>query len=85
MRKHLAALAAAAVLTFVMAPAPASAISVGTASSIQESLSKTDLVEKARRVCRRNFWTGRQECWVDRSRPPTVCHRIRGTNRMDCY
>jgi len=37
------------------------------------------------RVCRHRFFTSKRECYVDRSRPPTVCHRIRGTNRMDCY
>ncbi len=84
MRKHLAALATAATLTFCLMPAPASAMTVGTAPGIQQGLAKTDVIEQVRRVCRRDVFTGRRG-WTDRSRPPTVCHRIRGTNRLDCY
>lgn len=86
MRPHFAAIATAATLCLFLLSAPgANAMTVGTAPGIQQGLAKTDLIEQARRVCRRNAFTGRRECWVDRSRPPTVCHRIRGTNRLDCY
>jgi hypothetical protein len=84
MRKYLAALATAAALSLGLMSVPAHA-TVGTAPGIQQSLSRTSIIEQARRVCRRNMWTGRRECWTDRSQPPTVCHRIRGTNRLDCY
>ena len=89
MRKYLAAIAAAATVafTFLLAPS-ASAIPVGTASAIQRSLAETSLVEKVVRVCHHNVRTGQRRCWIDRSRPPTVCHVIRerdGTRRLDCY
>ncbi len=85
MRTYLAALAAVTAISFAAPSAPAHAITVGTAHSIQQSLSKMDMIEQVRRVCTRNMFTGKVRCWTDRSRPPTVCHRIRGTNRMDCY
>jgi hypothetical protein len=88
MRQHFAALATAAAVSFFLAPA-ANAMPVGTASGIQQSLDEMSMVEQARRVCRRNPWTGRRECWIDRSGPITVCHwvRDRRTGRMvqDCY
>lgn len=83
MKTYLAALATAAALSFIAAPVQAS--TVGAAAGIQQSLSKNSMVEQVRRVCQRNMFTGKVRCWTDRSRPPTVCHRIRGTNRMDCY
>jgi hypothetical protein len=82
MRYVLSALAGAAFLTF--APA-ADAMPVGSAVAVQQGAAETGMIEQVRRVCRRNIFTGRVRCWVDRSRPPTVCHRIRGTNRLDCY
>jgi hypothetical protein len=78
----LAGLAVASLMAF--APS-AGAVPVNTAAGIQQSLGETNIIEQVRRVCRRNIFTGKVRCWVDRSRPPTVCHRIRGTNRVDCY
>ena len=86
MRQFSAPLAAAAIvaLSILLAPS-AGAMTVGTASGVQESLAKTSSVESVVRVCRHRFWTSRRECYVDRSRPPTVCHHIRSTSRRDCY
>jgi len=86
MRQYFTGIAAAAAVSFSLLPAPgATAMTVGTASGIQQGLAKTSAVEHVVRVCRHRFFTSRRECFVDRSRPPTVCHRIRGTNRLDCY
>ena len=86
MRRYFAFLSAAAIISFAHLPAAgASAMSVGSASGIQQGLAETSAVEKVVRVCRHRFWTSRRECYVDRSRPPTVCHHIRSTSRRDCY
>jgi hypothetical protein len=86
MRRYLAFMSAAAVVSFALLPAAgASAMTVGSASGIQQGLAETSAVEKVVRVCRHRFWTSRRECYVDRSRPPTVCHHIRSTSRRDCY
>jgi hypothetical protein len=86
MRQYFTAMAAAAAVSFSLLPASgAIAMTVGTASGIQRGLANTSAVEQVVRVCRHRFFTSRRECFVDRSRPPTVCHRIRGTNRLDCY
>jgi hypothetical protein len=86
MRLHLAAIATA-VAFFLPAPV-ANATSVGAAAGIQQGLANSSMIEQARRVCRRNMSTGRQECWIDRSQPPTVCHWVRDRNGnmvRDCY
>ena len=77
-------MAVAAAISLSLAPS-AIAMTVGTASGIQQGLAQTSAVEQVVRVCRHRRFTSRRECFVDRSRPPTVCHRIRGTNRLDCY
>ena len=86
MRRFSAPLAAAAIVSLPMLLAPgAGAMTVGTASGIQQGLAKTSAVESVVRVCRHRFFTSRRECFVDRSRPPTVCHHLRMTSRRDCY
>jgi hypothetical protein len=60
-------------------------MTIGTAAGIQDARAATSAVEPIVRVCRHRFLTSQRYCFVDRSRPPTVCHRIRGTNRFDCY
>ena len=85
MQRYFSAMAIAAAISFTALPASAIAMTVGTASGVQQGLAETNAVEKVVRVCRHRFFTSRRECFVDRSRPPTVCHRIRGTNRLDCY
>ena len=86
MRYYFAAIATAASLCF-LAPG-ANAMTVGTAAAIQQSLAKTSVIEQVVRVCRRDVRTGQRVCWVDRSRPPTVCHWVRdrnGNRVQDCY
>ena len=86
MRRYFTSLAIAVAVSCSLLPAPSAiAMTVGTASGIQQGLAKTNAVEQVVRVCRHRFFTSRRECYVDRSRRPTVCHRIRGTNRLDCY
>jgi len=86
MRSYFASMAVAAAISVQLLFATgAIAMTVGTAPGIRQSLVDTSSVEKVVRVCRHRFFTSKRECYVDRSRPPTVCHRIRGTNRMDCY
>ena len=86
MQQYFTAMAVAAAISFSLLLAPSAlAMTVGTASGIQQGLAKTNAVEQVVRVCRHRFFTSRRECFVDRSRTPTVCHRIRGTNRLDCY
>src|SRR5215204_1371071 len=63
----------------------ASAVTVGTASGVKRALAETNAVEKVVRVCKHQFWTSRRTCFVDRSRPPTVCHHLRNSSRRDCY
>ena len=90
MRPYFAAITTAATISFFLLPAPgANAMPVGTASGIQQGLAETNMIEQVVRVCRRDARTGRQVCWIDRSRPPTVCHWVRdprtGQLRQDCY
>src|SRR6476620_793116 len=80
-RQHFAFAAAVLTISFSVLLVPATAMTVGTASGIRQGFAESSAVEKVVRVCRHRFF----ECYVDRSRPPTVCHRIRRTNRMNCY
>jgi hypothetical protein len=63
----------------------AGAVTVGTAPGIKRALSETSAVEQVVRVCRHRFWTSQRYCYIDRSRPPTVCHHLRNSSRRDCY
>ena len=86
MRQLFTATAVAAAIAASMLLAPsAGAMTVGTTTGIQQSVAKISGIEQVVRVCRHNFWTSRRSCFVDRSRPPTVCHHIRSTSRRDCY
>jgi ABC-type phosphate transport system permease subunit len=87
MRRILASMAAtvAAVSFSLLLTTGASAVTVGTAPGIKRALAETSAVEKVVRVCRHQFWTSRRVCYIDRSRPPTVCHHIRNSSRRDCY
>jgi hypothetical protein len=87
MRKVLLATAAAASFVLLAAPA-ANARPVGAALGIQQGVAESSLIEKVVRICHNNVRTGQRRCWIDRSRPPTVCHVVRerdGTRRLDCY
>jgi hypothetical protein len=89
MQKYLAVLTAAvAGAAIVLLASSANALPAGTGLSIQRGLAEIDTVERVVRVCNRNVRTGQEVCWIDRSRPPTVCHVIRqrdGSRRIDCY
>lgn len=63
----------------------ANATGVGAASSLKQGLAEINAVEKVVRVCRHHFFSSRRTCFVDRSRPPTVCHHLRHSSRRDCY
>ena len=83
MRRYF--MAAAAAIPFCLIAPGAIAKTVGTAPGMQQGSAKTSVVEQVVRVCRHRFMTSRRECFVDRSRPPTVCHHIRSSSRRDCY
>ncbi len=86
MRRIVLLTAASAIVSIgMLLPQSAGAMTIGTASGIESALAATSDVESVVRVCRHRFFTSQRVCRVDRSRPPTVCHRIRGTNRLDCY
>jgi hypothetical protein len=86
MRHSFLLTAAAAIVSIsVLLPQGAAAMTVGTTSGIQNALTETASIESVVRVCRHRFFTSRRECYIDRSRPPTVCHHIRGSSRRDCY
>ena len=87
MRRTFAFMAAAvaAVSLSLLLTTGASAATVGTAAGIKRGLAETSPVEKVVRVCRHQTWTTRRVCFVDRSRPPTVCHHLRNSSRRDCY
>lgn len=87
MRRTLASMAAvvaAASLSLLLTSA-AGAVTVGTASGVKRAVAETSAVEKVVRVCRHQMWTSRRVCYIDRSRPPTVCHHLRNSSRRDCY
>jgi hypothetical protein len=85
MQKLIAAVAAAAAISLSLIATDAAAMTVGTAPGVRQGAATTSGVEQVVRVCRHKFWTSRRECWVDRSRPPTVCHHLRNSSRRDCY
>jgi hypothetical protein len=85
MQRFAVGLAASLLSLAVMLPSGADAMTAGTAPGVKNALAETSSVENVVRVCRHRFFTSERRCWTDRSRPPTVCHRIRGTNRLDCY
>lgn len=85
MQRYVAAVAAAAAISFSLLATDAAAMTAGSASGIRQGLAETSAVEKVVRVCRHRFWTSKRECYVDRSRPPTVCHHLRNSSRRDCY
>jgi hypothetical protein len=80
----LTAAVATVALSLLLTPG-ASAMPVGTAAGIQQGLAKTNVVEQVVRVCRHRFFTSRRYCFIDRSRPPTVCHHLTASSRRDCY
>ena len=85
MRHSIAtAVIAAASFSFLLVSS-AGATTVGAASGIKQGLAESSAVQKVVRVCRHSMFTSRRVCFVDRSRPPTVCHHLRNSSRRDCY
>ncbi len=80
----VAALVTAASLSFVLSSG-ANATTLGAAAGIKQGLAETSAVQKVVRVCQHNMFNSRRTCFVDRSRPPTVCHHLRNSSRRDCY
>jgi hypothetical protein len=86
MRRLFQFTAAVAIMSGAVMFAPsAGAMMAVSATGVQQGQARIDTVEQVVRVCRHRFFTSRRVCWVDRSRPPTVCHHIRGSSRRDCY
>jgi hypothetical protein len=54
-------------------------------AGVKRALAETNAVEQVVRVCRHRAWHSGRVCYVDRSRPPTVCHHLRNSSRRDCY
>ena len=63
----------------------ANATTVGAAAGLKQGLAEINAVEKVVRVCRHRMFSSQRYCYVDRSRPPTVCHHLRNSSRRDCY
>ena len=86
MRRLFWLVAASALVSIALSlPQGAGAMTVGTVSGIQNALAQTSLVESVVRVCRQRSLKGGRTCYIDRSRPPTVCHHITTSSRRDCY
>lgn len=88
MRQYFVVMAAAATVSLSVLFAPsANAVTLGTgnASGIQQGAATIGGVEKVVRVCRHRFMNSSRYCYVDRSRPPTVCHHLRNSSARDCY
>ena len=63
MRKILLSLTAASAFVAAASVAPASAMTVGTASGIKAALDGTSAIEDAAYVCRHRYYSSRRMCW----------------------
>lgn len=64
MRKLLLSLTAAtAVAAAAVSIAPASAMTVGTASSMQAAIDEASAIDQVVYVCRHRYFTSRRVCW----------------------
>jgi phage terminase large subunit-like protein len=64
MRKILLSLTAASAIVAAASIAPASAMTVGTASGIQAAIiDGTSAVQDVAYVCRHRYWNSRRVCW----------------------
>ena len=84
MRRSIVFVVTAASLFFVFVSG-AEAAPGATASGLKQDAAEIDAVQKVVRVCQHNMFNSRRVCFVDRSRPPTVCHHLRSSSRRDCY
>ena len=63
MRKILLSLTAASAIVAGASIAPASAMTVGTASGIQAAIDGTSAVEEVAYVCRHRYYSSRRACF----------------------
>jgi hypothetical protein len=64
MRKLLVTLtAASAIVAAASIAAPASAMTVGTATGLKAAAAGTSVVEDVVYVCRHRYWSSRRVCW----------------------
>jgi hypothetical protein len=84
MRRSIALAVTAASLFFVLVSG-VEAAPAGAASGLKQDAAEINAVQKVVRVCQHNMFNSRRFCYVDRSRPPTVCHHLRNSSRRDCY
>jgi hypothetical protein len=63
MRKILLSLTAASAIVAAASIAPASAMTVGTASGIQAAIDGTSAVEEVAYVCRHRYYSSRRACF----------------------
>ena len=70
MRKILLSLTAASAIVAAASIAPASAMTVGTASGIQAAIDGTSAVEDVAYVCRHRYYSSRRVCWWTAGLPP---------------
>jgi hypothetical protein len=63
MRKVLLSLAAASAIVAAASVAPASAMTVGTATGIHAAIADTSAVEDVAYVCRHRYYSSRRVCW----------------------
>src|SRR5438045_1413510 len=63
MRKILLSLTAASAIVAAASIAPASEMTVGTASGIQAAIDGTSAVEDVAYVCRHRYMSSRRACW----------------------
>lgn len=63
MRKTLLSLTAATAIVAAASVAPASAMTVGTASGIQAAIADTSVLDEVAYVCRHRYYSSRRVCW----------------------
>src|SRR5215212_10045463 len=63
MRKILLSLTAASAIVAAASVAPASAMTVGTASGIQAAIADTSVLDEVAYVCRHRGYSSRRVCW----------------------
>jgi len=63
MRKIILSLTAASAIVAAASIAPASAMTVGTASGIQAAIDGSSAVEDVAYVCRHRYYSSRRVCW----------------------
>lgn len=63
MRRFLLSLAAASAIVSAASLAPASAMTVGTASGVRAAIEDTSVLDEVRYVCRHRYYSSRRACF----------------------